>query len=50
MDVIYSPHALEHIYFEEAPALLQDAYRSLKKDGLIRFRAIGKPVGEGGLR
>lgn len=37
VDVIYSSHALEHIFLEEAQALLQDAYRALKKGGLIRL-------------
>lgn len=37
VDVIYSSHALEHIYLEEAQSLLQDAYRALKKGGLIRL-------------
>ncbi len=37
VDVIYSSHALEHIFLEEAQALLQDAYRALKEGGLIRL-------------
>lgn len=37
VDVIYSSHALEHIFFEEAQILLQDAYRALKRGGLIRI-------------
>jgi predicted SAM-dependent methyltransferase len=37
VDVIYSSHALEHIFLEEAQALLHDAYRALKKGGLIRL-------------
>lgn len=37
VDVIYSSHALEHIFLEEAQALLQDAYRALKEGGVIRL-------------
>jgi predicted SAM-dependent methyltransferase len=37
VDVVYSSHALEHIFLEEAQALLLDAYRALKKGGLIRL-------------
>lgn len=37
VDVIYSSHALEHIFLEEAQVLLQDAYRALKSGGLIRL-------------
>jgi SAM-dependent methyltransferase len=37
VDVIYSSHALEHLFLEEAQVLLQDAYRALKKGGLIRL-------------
>jgi SAM-dependent methyltransferase len=37
VDVIYSSHALEHLFVEEAQALLQDAYRALKQGGLIRL-------------
>ena len=37
VDVIYSSHALEHIFPEEAQGLLQDAYRALKNGGLIRL-------------
>jgi predicted SAM-dependent methyltransferase len=37
VEVIYSSHALEHIFLEEAQALLQDAYRALKAGGLIRL-------------
>ena len=37
VDLIYSSHALEHIFLEEAQALLQDAYRALKEGGLIRL-------------
>lgn len=37
VDLIYSSHALEHIFLEEAHALLKDAYRALKEGGLIRL-------------
>jgi SAM-dependent methyltransferase len=37
VDAIYSSHALEHIFLEEAEALLHDAYRALKQGGLIRI-------------
>lgn len=37
VDIVYSSHSLEHIFLEEAQALLQDAYRALKKGGLIRL-------------
>lgn len=37
VEAIYSSHALEHIFLEEAQALLQDAYRALKQGGLIRL-------------
>jgi predicted SAM-dependent methyltransferase len=37
VDVIYSSHALEHMFREEAEALLRDARRALKPGGLIRI-------------
>jgi predicted SAM-dependent methyltransferase len=37
VDIIYSSHALEHLFLEEAQALLQDAYRVLKRGGMIRL-------------
>jgi predicted SAM-dependent methyltransferase len=37
VDIIYSSHALELLFMEEAQLLLQDAYRALKKGGLIRL-------------
>ncbi len=37
VDVIYSSHALEHIFPEESQSLLRDAYRALKRGGLIRL-------------
>jgi predicted SAM-dependent methyltransferase len=37
IDYIYSSHMLEHLYREEAFALLKEAYRALKKGGRIRI-------------
>lgn len=37
VDVIYSSHVIEHLFREEAEAVLRDAYRALKKGGLIRI-------------
>ena len=36
VNVIYSSHALEHFFREDAEALLRDAYRTLKPGGRIR--------------
>src|SRR5262245_12768346 len=37
VDVIFSSHVIEHLFRDEAEALLRDAYRTLKKGGLIRI-------------
>ncbi|HUK56206.1 MAG TPA: methyltransferase domain-containing protein [Nitrospiria bacterium] len=37
VDVIYSSHVLEHMFREEAERLLRDAFRALRRDGLIRI-------------
>jgi predicted SAM-dependent methyltransferase len=37
VDFIYSSHFLEHLFREDAEALLRDAYRALKKGGRIRI-------------
>ena len=37
VDVIYSAHMLEHLYFVEAMKFLKECHRILKKDGLIRI-------------
>jgi predicted SAM-dependent methyltransferase len=34
---IYSSHALEHIYLNEAQAVLVECYRVLKRDGILRL-------------
>lgn len=37
VDYIYSSHLLEHLYRDDGAKLLREAYRVLKKDGLIRI-------------
>lgn len=37
VDVLYSCHTLEHMYEEELLASLNEAYRVLKKDGVLRI-------------
>lgn len=37
VDIIYSSHVLEHLFREEAERLLRDAFRALKRGGLIRI-------------
>ncbi len=37
VDYIYSSHLLEHLYKEDAKKLLKEAYRVLKKGGIIRI-------------
>jgi len=52
-DVIYSSHLLEHLYFEEARALIQECFRVLTAGGVLRvvvpdLRAIVREyLGEG---
>jgi predicted SAM-dependent methyltransferase len=36
VDFIYSSHALEHLFREDAERLLRDAYRALKPGGRLR--------------
>lgn len=37
VDFIYSSHVLEHLFRDEAEGILRDAFRVLKKGGLIRI-------------
>jgi predicted SAM-dependent methyltransferase len=37
VDFIYSSHALEHLFKEDAEKLLRDAYRALKPGGRLRI-------------
>lgn len=37
VDVVYSSHALEHVYVREAQQVLRETYRVLKPGGIIRL-------------
>ncbi|WP_375500620.1 methyltransferase domain-containing protein [uncultured Jatrophihabitans sp.] len=37
VDAIYSSHALEHLYFDDARAVLVESYRVLRPGGVIRL-------------